>query len=186
MSTLHTNDSAQSITRLIEMGIEPFLVSSTIITIVAQRLLRRLCEECKEPYAPTVAEKELMGLPPDFSIGVFRPKGCKLCNNIGYKGRIGTHEILVPNDEMRMGISGNKLTAEALKRVAVEQGNMTTLYWDAMEKVREGTCSIADVLSKIRRDDFDSRPEWMFDELNLERPATRDLPTATASFRERV
>lgn len=171
LSTMHTNDSTSSVTRLIEMGIEPFLVSSTLIGIVAQRLLRRLCEECKEPYAPNITEKALLGLPPDFQIGIFRAKGCKQCNGIGYKGRIGTHEVFVPDDDMRMGISSGKMTAEALKRRAVESGGMTTLYWDAMEKVREGICSIADVLAKVRHDDFDSRPKWMYEDLDLERPA---------------
>ncbi|HSP06991.1 MAG TPA: ATPase, T2SS/T4P/T4SS family [Acidobacteriota bacterium] len=172
LSTLHTNDSPSSVTRLVEMGIEPFLVSSTVICVVAQRLLRRLCEECKEPYVPDASEKALLGLPPDYQIGIYRPKGCKHCAGIGYKGRIGTHEILLPDDEMRMGISTNRMTAEALKRAAVERG-MTTLYWDAMEKVREGVCSIPDVLSKVRRDDFDSRPTWMFEDLDIERPASR-------------
>lgn len=176
LSTMHTNDATSSVTRLIEMGIEPFLVSSTLIAIVAQRLLRRLCEECKEPYVPNVAEKALLGLPPDYQIGIYKAKGCKQCNSIGYKGRIGTHEVFVPDDEMRIGISSNKMTAETLKRLSVERG-MTTLYWDAMEKVREGICSISDVLSKVRRDDFDSRPDWMFEDLDLEKPASRPATT---------
>ena len=112
-------------------------------------------------------------MPPDYQVGIYRAKGCKQCGGIGYKGRIGTHEIFAPDDEMRMGISTNRITAEMLKRMAVERGTMTTLFWDAMEKVREGICSISDVMSKVRRDDFDSRPNWMFEDLDLERPASR-------------
>lgn len=170
LSTLHTNDAPTAITRLVEMGIEPFLVSSTIILVCAQRLLRRLCSECKEPYEPNETEKGLIGVPKDFKITIYRKRkeGCKSCNGLGYKGRIGTHEIFVPNEEMRFLISQKEgLTTERLKRMGVENCGMTTLYWDSMEKVREGIDSIEDVLSKIRADDFDSRPSWMYDESQL-------------------
>lgn len=168
LSTLHTNDAPSAITRLVEMGIEPFLVSSTILMVCAQRLLRRLCV-CREPYEPTEAEKALIGVPPQVNLTIFRRKngGCETCKGLGYKGRIGTHEILIPNEEMRFLISQRGITTEKLKRMAVEQCGMTTLYWDAMEKVRQGIDSIEDVLSKIRADDFDSRPSWMLDESQL-------------------
>jgi type IV pilus assembly protein PilB len=161
LSTLHTNDSASAVTRLIEMGIEPFLISSTIVCVVAQRLLRRLCEACREAYEPNEAQKRLIGAPSAFEMTLFRARGCQECNGSGYRGRIGTHEILVPDDEMRLGISKGEFTSESIKRIAVENGRMTTLYWDAMEKVRQGITTIEDVLSKIRKDDFDSRPAWI-------------------------
>lgn len=169
LSTLHTNDAPTAITRLVEMGIEPFLVSSTIILVCAQRLLRRLCSECKEPYEPSESEKVMIGVPSHMKITIYRknPKGCKTCNGLGYKGRIGTHEILVPNEEMRFLISQKGITTEKIKRMGVEQCGMTTLYWDAMEKVRLGIDSIDDVLAKTRADDFDSRPLWMHDESQL-------------------
>lgn len=164
LSTLHTNDAPSAITRLVEMGVEPFLVSSTILLVCAQRLLRRLCPECKEPYHPDPQERKMIGVPDNMSITIYRRKGCKACNGLGYKGRIGTHEILIPNDEMRLLISQKGITTERLKRMAVENCGMTTLYWDAMEKVRHGVDSIEDVMSKIRADDFDTRPEWMKNE----------------------
>jgi len=161
LSTLHTNDAASTIIRLIEMGIEPFMVSSSIVLVCAQRLLRRLCNECKEAYQPTAEERALVGIPSQAEITLYRPKGCRTCSDIGYKGRIGTHEVIVPNDAMRRVINTKGITAEALKRLAVEDGGMTTLYWDAMEKVRAGICSIEDTLSEVRKDEFDSRPAWM-------------------------
>lgn len=173
LSTLHTNDASSAITRLVEMGIEPFLVSSTITCIVAQRLLRRLCADCKEAYDPPDADKALLGIPAGRATTIFRRKGCKNCNGIGYKGRIGTHEILVPDEEMRHMITQTTTTSEVLKRMAVERCNMTTLWWDAMEKVRDGITSLEDVLAKIRADDFDSRPLWLLQEFGIEPPKDR-------------
>ncbi len=176
LSTLHTNDAPSTITRLVEMGIEPFLVSSTIICVCAQRLLRRLCSNCKEEYEPDEAQKLLVGLDPKMNVILHRAKGCKECNGIGYKGRTGTHEIFVPDDDVRLGISKGTLTAENLKRIGVERLGMTTLYWDAMEKVRNGVTTVEDVLSKIRKDEFDSRPAWMFEQYQMQAPADRSKP----------
>jgi type IV pilus assembly protein PilB len=170
LSTLHTNDAPTAVTRLVEMGIEPFLVSSTIILVCSQRLLRRLCVDCKEPYEPNEAEKTLIGLPSHMNTMIYRKSnnGCTNCNGLGYKGRIGTHEILVPNEEMRFLISQKEgVTTERIKKMGVQNCGMTTLYWDSMEKVRQGIDSIEDVLAKIRADDFDSRPAWMYDESQL-------------------
>jgi type IV pilus assembly protein PilB len=164
LSTLHTNDVPSTIIRLVEMGIEPFLVSSSLVLLCAQRLLRRLCPNCKEAYRPTPEQRELVGLAPeDATAVVYRPKGCEACNGIGYKGRIGIHEILVPDDVMRRAINTPGVTAETLKRLAVERCGMTTLYWDAMEKVTAGICSLEEVLLKVGKDEFDSRPVWLRD-----------------------
>ena len=176
LSTLHTNDAASTVVRLVEMGIEPFMVSSSLVLVCAQRLLRRLCPDCKEPYQPDANERRLVGVDPQTPLTLQRARGCARCNEIGYRGRIGTHEILVPDDAMRKVIAARGATAEELKRMAVEAGGMTTLYWDAMEKVRAGICALDDVLTEVRRDEFDSRPEWMFTELGLARPVSRDLP----------
>jgi type IV pilus assembly protein PilB len=173
LSTLHTNDAPSTIIRLVEMGIEPFLVSSSIVLLCAQRLLRRLCPACKEAYPPTEEEKGLVGVAPDADIILYHPKGCNACNGIGYKGRIGIHEILVPDDAIRRALNEKGITAEALKRMAVETCGMTTLYWDAMEKVRCGMCSLEDALLKVRKDEFDSRPAWMFEEGGLHGPTDR-------------
>jgi type II secretory ATPase GspE/PulE/Tfp pilus assembly ATPase PilB-like protein len=139
-------------------------------------LLRRLCTACKQPYAPDDAQRRLAGAPPTGELTLYRAVGCDVCSHIGYKGRIGTHEMLVPNDHFRKAITTKGMTTEALKRQAVEDCGMTTLYWDAMEKVRAGICALEDVLSEVRKDEFDARPAWMFEELGLERPAIRDHP----------
>jgi type IV pilus assembly protein PilB len=159
------------------MGIEPFMVSSSLVLVCAQRLLRRLCKECKEEYQPNNDEKQLAGVDLDMDITLHRAKGCGACNGTGYKGRIGIHEILVPDDAMRKAINQHGITSEALKRMAIENTDMTTLYWDAMEKVRQGVTSIEDALANVRRDEFDSRPRWMFEELGL-RPRHQDKAAA--------
>jgi type IV pilus assembly protein PilB len=178
LSTLHTNDSSSTIVRLVEMGIEPFMVSSSLVLVCAQRLLRRLCRECKQAYQPDAYERRLAGVDPGTPITLYRARGCARCNEIGYRGRIGSHEICVPDDVMRKVIASKGATAEELKRRAVETCAMTTLYWDAMEKVRAGICALDDVLTEVRRDEFDSRPAWMFEELGLTQPASRDKPLA--------
>ena len=152
LSTLHTNDAASTITRFIEMGIEPFMISSSIILICAQRLVRRLCEKCKEPYEPSAEEKRVTLIGPTDNIMLYRSKGCSVCDNRGYKGRMGVHEILIPNDNMRRAINQKGITAEALKRIAIEECSMDTLYMDAMLKVKQGFTSIDEVLANIRND----------------------------------
>lgn len=163
LSTLHTNDAPATITRFIQIGVEPFMVSSSLVLICAQRLLRRLCTHCKEAYEPNANERKLAGMTAAAAGPLHRHKGCELCNGIGYARRIGVHEILVPDDAMRTAINQKGITAETLKRRAVESCGMTTLYWDAMEKVRQGTTSLAEVISKVRQDEFDARPKWMLD-----------------------
>ena len=162
LSTLHTNDAASTVTRLIQMGVEPFMVSSSIVLICAQRLVRRLCRECKEPYSPDLAERRFAGISDeDDDAKLWCPKGCDKCSGIGYQGRFGVHEILVPNDALRLSINRAHVTAEALKKIAVEDCGLTTLWWDAMEKARAGVTSVEEVFSKVRPDEFDSRPRWM-------------------------
>ncbi len=156
LSTLHTNDAASTVTRFIEMGVEPYLVSSSLLVICAQRLLKRLCKDCKEPYVPDKAQRKLVGVAEDAPITLYRPKGCPKCRT-GYKGRVGVHEVLAPDDVFRAAVNEEGVTAEKLKRIAVERLGMTTLYWDSMEKVRNGVCSLADALANVRQDDFDSR-----------------------------
>jgi len=177
LSTLHTNDAPSTVTRFIEMGIEPFMVSSSLVLVCAQRLLRRLCKECKEGGEPNKDERLLLGIDSDTKVILHRPKGCPACNGTGYKGRVGIHEILVPDDAMRKAINQHGVTSEALKRMAIENTDMTTLYWDAMEKAREGITSVEEVLANVRRDEFDSRPRWMFEELHL-RPREREKSAA--------
>ena len=160
LSTLHTNDAASTVTRFVEMGVEPYMLSSSVVLLCAQRLLRRLCGSCKEATPADDAQRRFVGGTPGKPLTLFRPKGCEKCAGSGYKGRIGVHEVLAPDDAFRAAMNEPGVSAERLKRIAVERG-MTTLFWDAMEKVRQGVCSVADAMANVRQDEFDSRPAWM-------------------------
>ncbi|HWP93682.1 MAG TPA: type II secretion system ATPase GspE [Thermodesulfobacteriota bacterium] len=145
-STLHTNDSASAITRLIDMGIEPFLVASSLMAVVAQRLIRFLCKSCKEPYVPIDDELARIGLDrKDLQQGVLhRAKGCNECLGTGYSGRSGIFEILLIDDEIR-GLTLATTDSSTIKRKALENG-MTTLRMDGAEKVLRGLTSIDEVM----------------------------------------
>jgi type IV pilus assembly protein PilB len=147
-STLHTNDAVGTVVRFLDMGIQPFLVSSSLLGVVAQRLMRRLCTKCKEPYDAT--EEELSAVRADKPVKLFKAPGCSRCGGTGFKGRIGVHEVLRPNDEIKTMI--NKVVpSEELKRVAVASG-MITLYEDAMDKVRQGISSLEEALRVVREE----------------------------------
>ncbi|MFN7181335.1 MAG: ATPase, T2SS/T4P/T4SS family [Planctomycetota bacterium] len=148
-STLHTNDAPGTITRLEEMGIEPFLVSASLVCICAQRLARRLCSKCKVAVQPTKEELELLGLE-NGNIKIYKPKGCSYCNDTGYKGRIGIHEILLVTPPLRTLISKGGNT-DQLREAAIKEG-MITLFKDAMQKVIEGITSIEEALTVVRED----------------------------------
>jgi type IV pilus assembly protein PilB len=164
LSTLHTNDAPSTVTRFVEMGVEPYMLSSSVLVICAQRLLRRLCKHCKEPYMPDAIQSRFVGAAEGAPLTLHRPKGCDQCNGSGYKGRVGIHEVLAPNDAFRVAVNERGITSEQLKRIAVQEMGMTTLFWDAMEKVRQGICSLPDAMSNVRQDEFDSRPKWMLEE----------------------
>jgi type IV pilus assembly protein PilB len=174
LSTLHTNDAASAVVRLIEMGVEPFLVSSTLMMVCAQRLVRRLCLRCREPVKPEPPDRKRLGTLARKAT-LYRPVGCPECRGTGYKGRIGLYEVLIPDEAMRAAIARSDVTAEALKRMAVASG-MTTLYWDAMEKVAQGNCGMADVLNHVLPDEFDSLPS----RLRPVRARARESPGAEA------
>ncbi len=159
LSTLHTNDAAATLTRLMEMGIEPFMVSASVVMICAQRLLRRLCEECAQTAEATLAQKQMLNWPLDKPLTVYNAVGCERCDNIGYRGRIGVHELMVPSEVVRNLITEPGMTAETLKRQAVKEG-MTTLFWDGVDKALQGLTSLEEVAARVRADDFDSRPTW--------------------------
>ncbi|MEL6349569.1 MAG: type IV-A pilus assembly ATPase PilB [Myxococcota bacterium] len=152
LSTLHTNDAPSSISRLLNMGIEPFLVASSVNLIGAQRLLRRVCKECREPAdVPRSALLEL-GVPPDQvdDFQVMRGAGCRVCNNTGYKGRVGVYEIMIMTEELREFVLNGASTLE-LKREAVRQG-MKTLRMSALNKLRDGATSIEEVVRATAAD----------------------------------
>lgn len=147
-STLHTNDSAGAISRLLDMGIEPFLVSSSLLAVMAQRLVRRLCPDCREPYALTEAEAQEMGL--DFKkLGprtIFRPgtADCKTCQNTHFLGRTGIHELLIIDDEIRSLIL-QRVDSNSIKAAAMKRG-FATLRLDGGREVLDGITSVEEVL----------------------------------------
>ncbi|PLX43368.1 MAG: type II secretion system protein GspE [Deltaproteobacteria bacterium] len=145
-STLHTNDASSAVTRLIEMGIEPFLVSSSILAILAQRLVRKLCPTCREPYTPEDAELSQLGIAREaLPEGVlYRAMGCDECKNTGYKGRTGIYELLVLADAVRSHITSNA-DASTIKRAAMKAG-MLTLREDGAKKAAAGITSASEVI----------------------------------------
>jgi len=149
-STLHTNDAPGTVSRLIDMGIEPFLVSSGLLMVCAQRLTRRLCPKCKVEYLPTVYECRALGIEAPQPVYAARPEGCPHCKGAGYRGRIGVHEIMTLDDEMK-SLIGSRAPAEELRDAAIRNG-MIPLYADAMEKVLQGITSLEEAISTVRKD----------------------------------
>jgi type IV pilus assembly protein PilB len=148
LSTLHTNDASGAITRLIEMGVEPFLVASAVDCILAQRLARRLCKDCKQEYRPKPEVLIAAGYHPDkVPESIFRPGGCKKCGGTGYRGRMGVHEVLQLGEEISR-LTVEEATSEEIKKVAIREG-MLTLKEDGLEKVRMGQTSIEEILRVI-------------------------------------
>lgn len=148
LSTLHTNDAAGALTRLIEMGVEPFLVASAVDCVLAQRLARRLCVDCKVEHRPKDQVLVDAGFAPDnLPDKIYKAVGCKKCGNTGYKGRLGVHEVLIVTEEIsRMAVE--EATAEEIKRLAVAEG-MLTLRQDGLEKVRTGDTSVEEIVRVI-------------------------------------
>lgn len=146
LSTLHTNDAPSTISRLLNMGIEPFLVSSAVNSVLAQRLARRICSECKEEQKVTVQSLLDIGADPDLagSMKVWAGKGCKACNNSGYKGRVALYEVMILGDELKEFVLNGASTAE-LKREAMRLG-MQTLRMSAVQKIGEGVTTIEEAL----------------------------------------
>jgi type IV pilus assembly protein PilB len=143
LSTFHTNDAPSALTRLIEMGVEPFLVASSVTCIIAQRLVRRLCGECKEEYTLPRELAQELGLKE--GLRIFRPKGCPTCKETGYKGRIGIFEILIMDDEIREMVM-RKSPSDLIRKVAKEKG-MAEMKEDALRKVSLGITSLEEALS---------------------------------------
>ncbi|MDD2762557.1 MAG: ATPase, T2SS/T4P/T4SS family [Opitutaceae bacterium] len=152
LSTLHTNDAPSTIARFSEMGVEVFNISASLVCVCAQRLLRRVCKNCKQPYEPKDREKELLEKALGWSGQVFRanPHGCHLCGGNGYKGRVGIHELMINNEELTEAINKEVETAE-LKRIAMRSG-MKTLHQDSMLKVKVGLTTMEDALANVPPD----------------------------------
>jgi type IV pilus assembly protein PilB len=143
LSTLHTNDAPSAITRLTEMGIEPFLSASALDCIVAQRLARKLCSHCKKRVVLTQESLEAAGFHVDLDIEAYEPAGCARCNQAGYKGRIGVYEVMTVTDEIRAKTI-ERTSADVIREIAISQG-MKPLRVDGLDKVRQGLTSIAEV-----------------------------------------
>jgi type IV pilus assembly protein PilB len=143
LSTLHTNDAPTSITRLVEMGIEPFLVASAVDCVVAQRLCRTLCQHCKERTIISAAVLLDHGFRSHVDIEAYDPKGCSRCGGSGYKGRIGLYEVMMITDEIRR-LAIERAPADRIAEVAMRDG-MRRLRDDGLEKVKQGRTSIAEV-----------------------------------------
>ncbi|MCP9456273.1 MAG: type II secretion system ATPase GspE [Nitrospira sp.] len=143
-STLHTNDAASAATRLIDMGIEPFLVASSVVAVLAQRLIRKICPDCKTPYKPSAEELSRLDLPSQTDLTLYRGAGCQACSQTGYRGRTGIFELMVLDDEIRRLI-GSKADASTIKQAAVAKG-MMTLKQDGAERVLQGQTSLEEVM----------------------------------------
>ncbi len=146
-TTLHTNDAAGAFTRLGEMGVEPFLMSSSTIGIMAQRLTRRLCQQCKEAYTPDDMSLKYMGLQPDPTITFYKNKGCEKCSFTGFKGRVGVYEVLRMNAEMRRMVAQGA-GAEAIKDAAIQNG-MKTLKDYSVWLLQNGWTTMDEVLQVV-------------------------------------
>ena len=152
MSTLHTNDAPSTVARLTDMGVEPFMLSSSLLCVCAQRLMRRVCKQCRVAYEPEGREREIIEKAIGWSGQVYRrnPKGCPKCGGNGYKGRVGIHELMVTDEALIEGINKQLETAE-LKKIAM-RGGMKTLHQDSMSKVKEGISTIEEALSTVPPD----------------------------------
>jgi general secretion pathway protein E len=145
LSTLHTNDAASALTRLVDMGVEPFLVGSSLVAVLAQRLVRVLCVECREAYTATDEELQEIGVrPPGRPVTLYRATGCAACSHTGYRGRKGIFEMLTVDDEIRQLVSQN-VDAKRIKAAAMTKG-MGTLRADGARKVLSGVTSVAEVI----------------------------------------
>jgi type IV pilus assembly protein PilB len=152
ISTLHTNDAPGTIARLTDMGVEPFMISSSLLCVCAQRLMRRVCKTCRVAYEPKGREKEILDKAIGWSGQIYKanPKGCPKCSNSGYKGRLGIHELMVTNEELVEAINKEMESAE-LKKIAQRAG-MKTLHQDSLIKVKEGLTTLEEAIATVPPD----------------------------------
>ncbi|MCI5727578.1 MAG: GspE/PulE family protein [Clostridium sp.] len=143
MSTLHTNDAASSVTRLIDMGVEPFLASTSLTGIIAQRLVRRICPYCKEEYEASSYEKKILRQPKDKPLKIYKGKGCGRCHNSGYYGRVGLYEVMEMDRELKDAINRTK-DPNVLKDIARKNG-MTTLEEECIKHVLDGLTTVKEL-----------------------------------------
>lgn len=152
-STLHTNDAPGAVTRMLDLGVEPYLVASSVIAVLAQRLVRRICPDCKEVVHADKKKFADLGLSHSAFEHVYHSEGCKNCFNTGYRGRTGIYELMLIDDNIRQCIYRHE-TAGAIKKVAME-GEFTTLRMDGLRKVESGETSLEEVLRVVHADEVD-------------------------------
>ena len=152
-STLHTNDAPGAVTRLIDMGVQPFLVASSLRAVMAQRLLRRVCKYCMEEHVPTPMEARLLGLPDDYvkTHKFYKGRGCERCGRTGYKGRIGIYEIFTITPDIAALIFNNKPTSTI--REAARRNGMRSLRDDAIRKAESGISTLEEVIRVTMMDE---------------------------------
>lgn len=152
LSTFHTEDSIGALLRLMNMDIETFLISSTVVAVLAQRLMRRVCEHCAERYLPTPHDLQRIGwTQADIAGGEFRlGRGCRQCNFTGYSGRVGVFELLLPNDGVKDAVLNRRSSGE-IRRISIETAGLVTLLEDGLAKAAQGKTSIKEVLGHLPR-----------------------------------
>ncbi|HEU4333754.1 MAG TPA: ATPase, T2SS/T4P/T4SS family, partial [Candidatus Eisenbacteria bacterium] len=145
LSTVHTNDAPSAVTRLVDLGLQPYMVASSLVAVVSMRLIRLLCPKCKDGYVPSGDELRLLGIAQRDArdLVLYRPVGCDLCGESGYKGRTGVYEILEMEDTVRRLVAGNA-TETLIRRAAMEAG-MTTIGQDGLARVLAGETSLEEV-----------------------------------------
>jgi type II secretory ATPase GspE/PulE/Tfp pilus assembly ATPase PilB-like protein len=156
LSTLHTNSAPETITRLLDMELEPFLITTSLVAVLAQRLVRTLCRHCREPYSPDDEEMDVLGLPHTWrqaqDLKFFRPVGCPACDYIGYMGRVGLYELLELDEHMCEMIQ-DRAMAHDIRRYARRKLGMRTLREEGIIKCRQGVTSVEEVLMHSDRYD---------------------------------
>jgi type IV pilus assembly protein PilB len=154
-STLHTNDAPSAITRLIDMGVPSYLVSSSVVAIMAQRLVRVVCQKCKHPYTPPEALCEGAGITREMAANASFAKGsgCGSCQGNGFRGRLGIFELMLMSPKIRE-LTFNAAPTEHIRRMAIGEG-MRTLYWDGIDKVLRGVTTLEEVLRTAKRTEGD-------------------------------
>jgi type IV pilus assembly protein PilB len=144
LSTLHTNDAPSSVTRLINIGVEPYLISAAVNAILAQRLVRKICKECKEEFAPSDEMREFLTLQGFQAEKVYKGKGCDRCRKTGYSGRLGIYEMMVMDDALRDIVTANP-DVNQLRKLCRERG-LITLREDGFQKVMKGLTTVDEIL----------------------------------------
>jgi len=152
ITSFHTEDSISGLIRLMNMEIEPFLISSTVVCVIAQRLLRRICTQCRTPYKPTAADVKFLGYDPEDleKLTFTKGTGCPACNHTGYKGRVGIYETLILNELVKEAILQRKTSYE-LRRIAIENAGLVTLMEDALAKVSMGITTLEEIFRCVPR-----------------------------------